>query len=162
MPHVARLRLPTGLLAVLLGAFTSWPATAQRAAPVTAPDFLGESPETAPPAPRLAEALHLPPLAALRTAEDGARDSLEALEAWNAAGRLPTRTGFTRPLPGAPRVRLSLAEVPAGGEIRLHPLPQRTSASSCRSSWRAASIRPRTPPSSASASSTGPAFRQAA
>lgn len=120
MPKLSRPFLLTSLLAALFGAMAPAPATAQRAAPVTAPDFLVEGLEAIPPAPRLAAAHHLPPMASLRTAEEGARDSLDALHAWNAAGRLPTQTGFTRPLPGAPRVRLTMAEAPTGGEIRLH------------------------------------------
>jgi hypothetical protein len=35
----------------------------------------------------------------MRRAEEGAQDQLDALEAWNRAGRLPTQSGFSRPLP---------------------------------------------------------------
>lgn len=83
-------------------------ALAAAAAPAAAaPPVPSMDPRPAPsletrsaPAPlRLAESVGLEPLAVLSEASVGARDELDALHAWNAAGRRPMRAGFVRPLP---------------------------------------------------------------
>lgn len=53
---------------------------------------------------RLAEIERIAPLAELRPAVIGALDQLEALAAWNRAGRLPLKNGFRRPLPSPRQV----------------------------------------------------------
>lgn len=55
-------------------------------------------PAAGPPL-RIAERFGVVPLASLLPAEVGAADQLEAVRAWNAAGSLPLRNGFARPLP---------------------------------------------------------------
>lgn len=60
--------------------------------------------QTEPPL-RLAQSKGLMPLGALRPAAEGAGDELEAVREWNAAGHLPTRNGFVRPLALAGVVR---------------------------------------------------------
>ena len=51
------------------------------------------------PPMRLAERVPIDRPLVLRPASEGARDQLDALEAWNRAGKRPTRIGFSRPLP---------------------------------------------------------------
>jgi hypothetical protein len=68
------------------------------------------------PAPRLQleSALAAAPLHTLPPASAGAADQLAALQAWNAAGKLPFKNGFTRVLTSPAIVRLGgLASVPA-------------------------------------------------
>jgi hypothetical protein len=103
----------------------------QAVPPAKAPD----RPVPAPPA--LSREVLSAPVAAsarLAAAVEGARDSLEALRAWNEEGRVPYRGGFTRPLQsplllkreermaaafadGAARIRIEVAD--ADG-LRLH------------------------------------------
>src|SRR5687768_5585124 len=63
-------------------------------------------------APRVAE-LMLTPAASLEPVTVGAKDELEALVAWNRAGRLPTRNGVVRPL--AEAIRFRPGTDPSGG-----------------------------------------------
>jgi lysyl endopeptidase len=68
------------------------------------------------PAPRLQleSALAAAPLHTLPPASAGAADQLAALQAWNAAGRLPFKNGFTRVLTSPAIVRLGgVASLPA-------------------------------------------------
>jgi hypothetical protein len=68
------------------------------------------------PAPqlRLQDALSAAPLHRLPDAAAGAVDQLEALRAWNAAGKLPLKHGFARPLTAPAVVRLGgIATAPA-------------------------------------------------
>ncbi len=57
---------------------------------------------------RLAESLELHPMHALEEAPQGSLDSLMALAAWNEAGNLPLRDGFSRPLPSSIGWRVEL------------------------------------------------------
>ena len=61
------------------------------------------------PAPqlRLQDALAAKPLLSLPASAIGAVDQIEALKAWNAAGKLPLKHGFTRPITIPVSVRLS-------------------------------------------------------
>ncbi|HVT56933.1 MAG TPA: trypsin-like peptidase domain-containing protein [Thermoanaerobaculia bacterium] len=63
---------------------------------------------------RLSADLERAPLQTLRAAAEGARDQVDALVAWNAAGKLPTRNGFSRPLPAASTVHLTPADLGRG------------------------------------------------
>ncbi|HSK80733.1 MAG TPA: trypsin-like peptidase domain-containing protein [Thermoanaerobaculia bacterium] len=63
--------------------------------------------EAAEPALRLAEKASVQPLARLREASVGARDQLDAIAAWNRAGNVPARNGFSRPLALAKSVRFT-------------------------------------------------------
>jgi hypothetical protein len=80
-----------------------------------------------PAALRLAEKSSLPPLAVLRAADAGAPDQLEAIGAWNRAGKLPVKKGFARPLPAPAAVRFTadlLKKQPAklaGGALLVPP-----------------------------------------
>lgn len=53
--------------------------------------------------------------AALEAAEEGARDALEAMRAYNAAGELPVQNGITRRLP---RLKVKEEDVKKAGEMR--------------------------------------------
>ncbi len=55
----------------------------------------------------LETALSAAPLHVLRSAEEDARGELDALAAWNAAHRMPTKNGFARSLPQPLAVRLT-------------------------------------------------------
>jgi hypothetical protein len=63
----------------------------------------------------LAESSAVEPLAVLGRAEEVAREQLEAIALWNREGRVPSRTGFVRPLPLPRDVPLDrgLATMPA-------------------------------------------------
>ena len=63
--------------------------------------------EAGEPALRLAEKAAVQPLATLREASVGSRDQLDAIAAWNKAGNVPARNGFSRPLALAKSVRFS-------------------------------------------------------
>src|SRR5689334_14610630 len=63
--------------------------------------------EAGEPALRLAEKAAVQPLATLREASVGSRDQLDAIEAWNKAGNVPARNGFSRPLALAKSIRFS-------------------------------------------------------
>lgn len=76
-----------------------WPAVvrADEAPLREIPFAVGESSRAAAPS-RAAETMALPASNTLPEAELGAADKLAALKAWNAAGRLPAKNGFTRVL----------------------------------------------------------------
>ncbi|QQR73730.1 MAG: trypsin-like peptidase domain-containing protein [Holophagales bacterium] len=74
----------------------------------TAAMALDQRAAEAPPM-RLADALLTAPTTTLTAARSAAIDQLAALRAWNAAGHLPVRTGFVRPLPASERVTLDAA-----------------------------------------------------
>lgn len=98
------------LLASLAAVFAGGPAplSAQVAESTAVPDWAPTIAREEPPPLRVAERFGVAPLAVLTEASTGARDQLEALRAWNQAGHLPTRVGFTRPLPLPHVVRLEL------------------------------------------------------
>jgi hypothetical protein len=96
------------LLALALAACLALPGPALaevRSAPLAeAPSHLAKAAAVVgePPA-RIAAGVE--PLARLAEAERGAADELEALTAWNRAGRRPLQTGIVRPVPLARTVR---------------------------------------------------------
>jgi hypothetical protein len=93
-----------------------WSAEPSPAAGPVRPDQ--DQPPLQPLRPlRLADALALPPFAALAPARAGARDELDALRIWNLAGRSPLKNGFSRPLPETLQVRLDPAAA-AGHDAR--------------------------------------------
>jgi len=98
MRHLARL-LTVGISVSLVGVGSS-PLSAQ-SAPSIGP-VRAFSPAAAPrqagPPLRLAEKSVIEQPAVLRPASEGARDELDALNAWNRSGKRPTRSGFTRTL----------------------------------------------------------------
>ena len=96
-------RRPLPLLLFLLAA----PALAQSVPPARGLKT-AVAREVASPRPplRLAERMSPAPAVALRSASEAAADQLAALGTWNRSGRLPVRTGFSRPLPAAERVSL--------------------------------------------------------
>jgi len=65
---------------------------------------------------RLHSALAASPLHMLNSAEEGARADLDALIAWNAAGRFPLKNGFVRPLANPLAVRLTPALAGQGAQ----------------------------------------------
>lgn len=85
------------------------------------------SQEKSPPALRLMETNSVAPLAALRPAEVGAADQLEAISVWNHSGGVPAKNGFARPLPKAANIRFTadlLKQQPsrfAGGALLAPP-----------------------------------------
>lgn len=81
-------------------------ATVDRVGPAVMPDSYAARSYSPPPL-RLAEALAAQPVMNLPPANVGAVDQLNALMAWNAAGKLPLRNGFARPLPESHQVRLA-------------------------------------------------------
>lgn len=85
------------------------PLTAQSMPPRRAPHTAlapAAASTQAPPPLRLAERAGAAPLAALRSAEEGAADQLAALAAWNRTRRVPWKIGFSRPLLAPRRVTL--------------------------------------------------------
>ncbi len=81
------------------------PLMSQSLGPAAMPDFLADRTHEEPS--RLAAKQLSGPLAHLSAAAVGARDEVEAVAAWNAAGRLPAKNGFTRRLPLPQTVRLT-------------------------------------------------------
>jgi hypothetical protein len=75
--------------------------------------------KTAPVALQLESVLSAAPLHTLRAAEDGAKDKLAALQAWNAARKRPVQTGFSRPLSDTVALRLSPSLAGKGGPLPL-------------------------------------------
>ena len=69
---------------------------------------------SAPQPMHLAENLDMTPVRTLRKAAEGAGDQIDALRAWNAAHRLPTKVGFQRPIAQPLRMRLDAASKAAG------------------------------------------------
>jgi two-component sensor histidine kinase len=95
------------------------PPPAAEPAVAMAPDGGGAAARLA-----LGQALGAAPLHVLRSAEEGARDQLDALRAWNAAGKRPLKNGFARPLPAVLEARFDsppggpgAAAVPLGGGV---------------------------------------------
>ncbi len=88
-----------------------------------APTSIGAPALSVPAAPpmRIAEQFGVEPMATMSEARVGAVDQIRAMATWNAAGGLPVRIGFFRPLPLEQTVRLdrslagSAAGVRAGG-----------------------------------------------
>jgi len=103
-------------IASLFAITSALPAAMQSVGPEVVPDFFAARAESAPPPLRLAESLAPQPGTSLKAAEVGARDALEALHAWNRAGRLPLRAGLVRTLPSPVKARLATA-VAAGSPI---------------------------------------------
>ncbi len=96
-----------GVVTLLLG--FAGPASAQVAHPAFGPPEV-ETHALEPPPLRLAEQLELTAMHSLAEASAGAGDQLAALIAWNTAGNLPLRDGFSRPLPTPLLVRIGAAE----------------------------------------------------
>ncbi|HEX2252545.1 MAG TPA: trypsin-like peptidase domain-containing protein [Thermoanaerobaculia bacterium] len=80
--------------------------------PVQVPHAVAARAATAPPL-RLAEGLAAEPVMTLAAAATAAPEQLAALAAWNAAGKIPLRSGFARPLPESHRVQLDAAALEA-------------------------------------------------
>lgn len=87
-----------------------------RSAPLTrAPVHLAEAAAVEEPPARIAAGFGVEPLARLLPAQEGAADLVDALAAWNRAGRRPLRTGIVRALPVSRAVPFdALADDPAG------------------------------------------------
>jgi hypothetical protein len=101
-----RLRFPIVVAALPIGAFVAVAASfAQSVGPAVMPPARAAQ-TSAPPRLALAEALSAAPLQDLPKAGAGAAERLAALEAWNAARRLPVMVGFPRHLPAPAAVRL--------------------------------------------------------
>jgi hypothetical protein len=92
--HVRRIMFCQQL--VLISMVIASVAAAQSVNPYVAPE---QPTWTAVVAPRIAGGDTWDPLGRLPAASAAAGDQLNALRAWNDAGRLPLRNGFTRPLP---------------------------------------------------------------
>lgn len=77
------------------------PAPAQVLGPYVPPSnaITPEAKSDSQPPMQLAERIPIEKPLVLRPASEGARDQLDALEAWNKASNRPTRIGFSRPLP---------------------------------------------------------------
>jgi len=102
-------------------ALTSTRASAQSVGPyVPAPEAEKRRPE---PPPRLAQvgAIEIPLV--LPPATEAAREELEAMEAWNRAGREPLQVGFPRRLPGIIEARIPGDRT--GGAADLHSVQAR-------------------------------------
>lgn len=92
-------------VAIVLGLALVAPGIAQEEAPlVLGPELEAVAP---PPPLRLAESVRLNAFVELSAATVGAIDQIEALTQWNAAGQLPTRVGFVRPVPTPVHLRLA-------------------------------------------------------
>jgi hypothetical protein len=121
MRFVNRLDLPSLLLAAatLMVAILPTSAGAEvRSAPLApAPAQLTKASTVAPEPPaRVAAGFAVEPLASLVEAEKGAAEQVEALAAWNRAGRVPLQDGIVRPLALPREVRFGgeMASAPAG------------------------------------------------
>lgn len=131
MPHARRYVAQTAfpcLAAALLLAALLLPAglAAQSVDLVVAPPSVGSKAGPDQPPLRLAERFGVEPLATLAEAAVAAPAEIDAIHAWNAAGRLPMKDGFVRPLPLPQRVAFpeavttSPAGVHAGGALVRH------------------------------------------
>ncbi len=100
-----RTRLAPAPLVLTTLLVLSSPLTGQSVGPISAPAFLVDEAQEAPP--RVIPRRLAAPLARLSAAAVGARDQLAALESWNAAGRRPPKNGFRRALPFPRTVHLS-------------------------------------------------------
>lgn len=100
-------------------------AAAAGVGPILAPEGTDKAVEAH--ALRLAERSGVEPLARLQEASLAAREQVEAIAAWNRAGRRPTKDGFSRPLAVPPTVRFTkdlLVRMPgrlAGGALLAPP-----------------------------------------
>jgi hypothetical protein len=135
--------LPLCSLALALLALTSGAVSARQAGLYVAPpDAAAEAARSAATAsaPHVAERFAVAPLAELGPATIEAPERLAALEAWNAAHRLPAQNGFARPLATPRRVELTLgagaaaaappASAPTAAQAPPAPSEPRVSASS--------------------------------
>ncbi|MGH2625694.1 MAG: trypsin-like serine peptidase [Anaerolineales bacterium] len=103
------------------------PAPAESVGPLLLRQAFIQSATERPPM-GLAESLSVAPLHELRRAAEGAVDQIEAMQAHNAARRLPVQVGFARPLPTPTQVRLDRTAAAAadfgrfaGGFLALSP-----------------------------------------
>jgi hypothetical protein len=114
-----------GVLGVLLFLAAPVVLAAVEVDSVLVPDTVGRKVEVR--ALRLADRSGVEPLAVLQEASVAARERLEAVAAWNRAGRRPMKDGFARPLPVPQPVRFTgdlLVRQPgrlAGGALLLPP-----------------------------------------
>lgn len=102
-----------GRLSLFLGILLLVPAdaSAQAVGPLVLPDSsITRSLRSSGPT-RLAERLGMKEALSLDAAEVEALDQLNAMRAWNRAGRRPTQNGFVRPLPPTKRERIELQSV---------------------------------------------------
>lgn len=110
--------LSSAALLGLLASLLVGPAQGQSrsAPPAPVPSRLAAASVTEPGPPAQLAATAVEPLARLVEAQEGAADRVEALAAWNRAGRLPLRVGIVRELalPRAVRFGEDLARSPAG------------------------------------------------
>lgn len=131
MPDVRRFLAkpaPPCLAATLLLTALLLPAglAAQSVDLLVAPPSVGSKAGPAQPPLRLAERFGVQPLATLAEAAVAAPEEIDAVNAWNAAGRLPMKDGFVRPLPLPQQVAFpdavtsSPAGVHAGGALVRH------------------------------------------
>lgn len=118
VPRTAPSVLSTAALLAFLATVFAGPAWGQsRSAPLApAPSRLAAASATDPEPPARVALAAAAPLARLVEAQEGAADQVEALAAWNRAGRLPLRVGIVRslPLPAAVRFGEEIAREPAG------------------------------------------------
>lgn len=100
-------------------------AAAAGVGPILAPEGTDKAIEAG--ALRLAERSGVEPLAMLQEASLAAREQVEAVAAWNRAGRRPVKDGFSRPIAVPPVVRFTkdlLVRMPgrlAGGALLVPP-----------------------------------------
>lgn len=110
--------LSTAVLLAFLVSLLGGAAWAQgRSAPLApVPSRLAAASVAEPGPPARLAATAVEPLARLVEAREGAADQVEALTAWNRAGRLPTRVGIVRslPLPQPVRFGEEVLRTPAG------------------------------------------------
>ncbi|HVS00986.1 MAG TPA: trypsin-like peptidase domain-containing protein [Thermoanaerobaculia bacterium] len=91
-------------------------AAGQKVGPLTSATAAILPAKVSPP-PRLAERLGAAPLAVLPSAAEAVPAEIQALQAWNEAGRLPVRNGFVRRL--AEPLRVDLDKTVWGGEVQV-------------------------------------------
>lgn len=127
-PHhrASKSLLPFLAVAVLLAALAPAGLAAQSVDILVAPPSAALQAGPSGPPLRIAERFGVEPLATLAEAAVAAREEIEAVMEWNAAGRRPMKDGFVRPLP-LPRlvafpesVTTSPASLHAGGALVRH------------------------------------------
>lgn len=118
--------LPCLAAALLLAALVPAALAAQSVDLLVAPPSAASQAESSRPPLRIAERFGVEPLATLAEAAVAAREEIDAVVEWNAAGRRPMKDGFVRPLP-LPRhvafpesVTTSPAGLHAGGALVRH------------------------------------------
>jgi len=104
------------VIAVVAGLLAASGAAGQQVGPEWVPAPLALR-QAEPPPLRIAERSSSEPMMSLPAAQVAAHDQLSALEQWNAAGRLPVRNGFSRPLAESHRVELD-ARSEAAARVR--------------------------------------------